>query len=218
MIRLCKVLFYVFTSFAISISPLTTYADSALPPKEEELNIFPTAPSGYELQKFELGGWAFRPKDWQYYEQDDRAGLTWIISEEAPDHYETGLKIQVLVGMNENIGKTPEQLARSQIKMIKDSALELHECISSSPITIGYSRECVQVVESLNLVGIEKKYEVITSFLWNNNDDILVVTTFGTPVGKWSKVRNHADVMTRFAIPDAKFIKKALKIAVENNP
>jgi hypothetical protein len=93
------------------ILPLVWKAE---PSRESESAFF--VPEGYELQELKpTGGKILRPKGWFYTEAHKEHAFMWTVSKENPEggSYETGVRIQCFVGVEEITGKSPKEFVRS---------------------------------------------------------------------------------------------------------
>jgi hypothetical protein len=159
-------------------------------------------PDGFVPQILEpTGGKIVRPKDWFYAERHGGPSYTWIISKEDVDKgpYDTGVRIQTLMGVEEGTGKSPKQFVMDFIAKKKKEAKQIfNEC---EPKDQGlFTRVCLQTEEGA--------YRILYSAFWANGSDIVVVSTAGTKTEEWSKYSEIFDQMSNFELIDMKRFEK----------
>lgn len=159
-------------------------------------------PDGFVLQVLEpTGGKIVRPKDWFYAERHGGPSYTWIISKEDVDKgpYDTGVRIQTLVGVEKGTGKSHKQFVLDFIaKKKKDAKAVFHEC---EPKDQGlFTRVCLETEEG--------PYRILYSAFWANGSDIVVVSTAGARLEEWSKYSQVFNRMSNFELIDMKRFEK----------
>jgi hypothetical protein len=159
-------------------------------------------PDGFVLQILEpTGGKIVRPKDWFYAERHGGPSYTWIISKEDVEKgpYDTGVRIQTIVGVEKGTGKTPKQFVMDFIAKKKKVAKQIYdEC---EPKDQGlFTRVCLQTEEG--------PYRILYSAFWANGSDIVVVLTAGTKTEEWGKYSEIFDQMSNFELIDMKRFEK----------
>jgi len=155
-------------------------------------------PDGFVLQTLEpTGGKIVRPKDWFYSERHGGPSYTWIISKEDIEKgpYDTGVRIQTIMGVEEGTGKSPKQFVMEFIANKKKEAKQVFdEC---EPQDQGlFTRVCLQTEEG--------PYRILYSAFWANGSDIVVVSTAGTKTQEWDKYSHIFDQMSDFELIDMK--------------
>jgi hypothetical protein len=148
-------------------------------------NIFDNIPEGFTIQVLEpTGGKILKPKDWFYTESHQNNNLTWIISKEDASigRYDTGLKIQAIVGIKEKTGISAEDFLGKHLSSKKEGAKQIfHEC---EPAERGlFKSMCIHVEE--------EPYRIFYSIFWNNNMDIGVIMTGGAKLEDWHKYEKN---------------------------
>lgn len=158
-------------------------------------------PEGFVLQPLtETDGQIARPKDWFYTSKGTASGWVWTLSKEDPamGSYETGLRVQLLVGVAEKSGKTREAFAKHFISGKRAAAEVMHEC---PKIDLGeFYRQCIEVIESLPSKAGSSSYRIIYSVMWGKELDMVVVSTFGSPPQAWETAAPIAEAMAHFRL------------------
>src|SRR5207302_9869111 len=92
-----------------------------------ELEVTPCV-VGHSLEP--IGGKIARPKEWFYSEQHQPPTLRWTLSKEDPalGPYETGMRVQLFIGVEKGTGKTPRQFVSDIVKSRKAAGRVLSEC------------------------------------------------------------------------------------------
>lgn len=157
-------------------------------------------PTEFVTQVLEpTGGKIERPKDWFYHESHNKVSYTWILSKEdaADGHpYDTGVRIQVLVGIKEGTGKTAEQFIRD---FIANKSKEVNKVVKTCEPTDQemFTRLCLETEEG--------RYHILYSLFWGRHDlDMVVVSIAGTPKELWPTYSATFDRMSRFELIDLK--------------
>lgn len=159
-------------------------------------------PEGYVLQRLEAtDGRIAKPKDWFYSSGGTPSGWLWTFSEEDPSKggYETGLRIQLLVGIKKKTGQSPEAFAQNILRQKKASTKVVKEC----PIDYSqedFMRQCLEVIEDIQRPKGMTTYHILYSVFWGKKLDMVVVNTFGAPEEKWQSVIPISDVMSRVVL------------------
>lgn len=172
-------------------------------------------PKGYTLQILEpTGGEIARPDGWFYTAQHHEPVLEWVISREdaAKGPYQTGFRIQALMGVDKHTGRSPRDYALSFLASTQKAASKL---ISSFPETKQGAFSCrgIEVEENYTLKKVgPKTYHSIYTVFWGTDSDIAIVTIASTPVDLWSKYQSYFQVMSAFQLIDPK------KYAAEQPP
>jgi len=111
-------------------------------------------PPGFVVQILEpIGGKIARPKEWFYSEQHQPSTLRWTLSKEDPalGPYETGMRVQLFIGVEKGTGKTPRQFVSDIVKSRKAAGRVLSEC---PPENQGlFTRVCLETEEHLPAMG-----------------------------------------------------------------
>lgn len=159
-------------------------------------------PKGFVLQILEpTGGKIVRPTDWFYAERHGGPSYTWIISKEDVEKgpYDTGVRIQTIMGVEEGTGKSPKQFVMDFIANKKEQGKQIFdEC---EPKDQGlFTRVCLQTEEG--------PYRILYSAFWANGSDIVVVSTAGAKSEEWGLYSEIFDQMSNFELIDMKRFEK----------
>lgn len=148
----------------------------------EELPV----PDGYVLQHLDpTDGRIAKPKDWYYTSRGTPSGWLWTLSAEDPSKgfYETGLRIQLLVGVNKGTKRSTKAFAQGILQQKRKSTKVVGETV---PVDQGdFIRQCLEVVETIEIPDGPKEFHIVYSVFWGKNLDMVVVSTFGTPEKNW---------------------------------
>ena len=158
-----------------------------------------TAPAGYHVQILEAtDGRIVAPDGWNYRSRGTPSGWLWTFSKEsnADGSYETGLRLQLLVGVQKGTNKTPKEFALNFLEQKRRTARVINEC---GPSDQGHLiRQCLEVVEHLTSGG--DPYHIVYSVFWGKEMDMVVLSTFGTPEELWPEYSRVAKVMSEVQI------------------
>ena len=160
---------------------------------KEDSTMF--VPRGFVVQELKpTGGKILRPKEWFYAENHSKHVLMWTISKETQDDggYETGVRIQCFIGVEENTGKSPQDFIKSFI----DGKKRTSEVISNRPKT------AQGLFARVGLETEEEPYRILYSCFWGTDADIAVVSTSGTTPALWKKYSGIFDTMSNFELID----------------
>jgi hypothetical protein len=164
-------------------------ADSAKAPREFVTQVL--EPTGGKIQ---------RPKSWFYTESHGGASYTWILSREdaskAP--YTTGVRIQMLAGVQEGTGKSPKQFVLDYLASKKKEAKVLKTCGENDQGL--FTRVCLETEEG--------PHHILYSLFWGNKVDLVVVSIAGTKKELWHTYANTFDRMNGFELIDMKRFEK----------
>jgi len=154
------------------------------------------APTEFEMQILEpLGGKILRPKGWFYTEQHGGPSYSWILSREDPSksEYETGVRIQTFVGVEDGTGMSPREFVLDQISHRKRNANAIHK--TCEPNDQG-------LFTHISLETDEGEYRILYSFFWGNNVDAVVLSTARTKKNRWVNYSDVFDMMSSFELVD----------------
>jgi hypothetical protein len=159
-------------------------------------DIFENIPEGFTLQILgPTGGKILKPKDWFYTESHQGPSLTWILSKEDANigKYDTGVRIQAIVGIKEKTGISAEESLRKYLLSKKEGAKKLfHEC---EPKDQGlFTNMCIHVEEG--------PYRIFYSIFWSNDLDIAIIMTGGAKLEDWGKYEKIFEKMGHFRLID----------------
>ncbi len=139
------------------------------------------------------------PKDWHYRSSGTPSGWLYTFSKEKPDpFYETGLRIQMLMGVERQTKRTKEEFVAGNIDARRKAAIEVvRDC--KEPTDAGFfMRRCLEVIENIRLGNDPARpYRILYTFSWAKTMDMVVVNTFGTPSDKWEDFTQVSNVMSR---------------------
>lgn len=165
-------------------------------------------PDGYVLQALEpTGGRIAKPKDWYYSSKGTPNGWLWTFSAEEPSQngYETGLRLQLLLGVETSTKKSRFTFAQDFLEKKRQSAAVIRECPETDQGD--FKRQCLEVIENVSRPYGMKKYHILYSVFWGNKLDMVVVSTFGAPEDKWEKVKTVSEVMAAVEVIGSSFGK-----------
>lgn len=194
--------------FAPVRSPLSSYVQASLRHVLIALLCFSTfpchaeesfpIPEAYVLQRLDpTDGRIAKPKEWFYSSKGTPSGWMWTLSAENPStgSYETGLRIQMLVGVEKSTQRSTEAFAQNFLQQKRVSTKVLRDCPASD---LGlFKRQCLEVIENIQRPEGSRSFHILYSVFWGNRLDMVVVNTFGAPEEKWEAVRSISDVMAR---------------------
>ena len=173
-----------------AVTPLYFESDE-IPPVE-----IPTEFIMRELMPFH--GRVNAPKDWFFRQR----GYAWIISKEDSEYgqaYLTGMKIEFFPGVKKHSGQTAEATAVANYRRLR-----------------GLSKSVVRTWEPTRMglftrYGIEledDRFHVIYSFFYDNDLDMMVVSTVGAPKSQWEAYSPTFGKMTDFTLMDLEAIRR----------
>lgn len=174
----------------LSLVAVVSYAEENFP-----------VPEGYVLQELDpTGGKIAKPKDWFYYSSGTPSGWLWTISADkaTKDGFETGLRIQMLVGVAKGTKQSTESFAKKFLQKKIGSAKVINECPATDQGD--FTRQCLEVIESIQRPEGPKEFRVLYSVFWGNKLDMVVVNTFGTPNEKWETFKSISEVMSNIQL------------------
>lgn len=163
-----------------------------------------TTPTKFITQTLEpTGGKIERPKDWHYLEQHHGPVYVWTISREKISRdkgYDTGVRIQTVVGVKERTGKTPKQFILEFVeKKKKTPGVKVIETCRPKDQGL-FTRICLQVEEG--------PHRILYSLFWGNVADIAVLSIAGTKKEHWLTYAPAFDRMSHFELIDMKRFEK----------
>jgi len=175
----------------------------------QDINV----PDGYALQRLQAtdGGIAM-PMGWHYRSSGTASGWLYTLSKEKPEpYYETGMRIQLLLGVEKGTKQPRDMFVDAQIVKKKTSSdVEvIKEC--ALPADAGFFwRKCLEVIEPIQL-GSEapKRFHILYTFSWSKSGDMVVVQTFGSPVEKWEEHKPISNAMSGAILIGANLGKNA---------
>lgn len=144
-----------------------------------------------------IGGKIRRPKDWFYTESHSGPSYVWTLSREdvSKGPYTTGFRIQMLVGIKENTGKSPKEFVQDFIQKKKKEADKVLQTCDANKQEL-FTRICLETHEG--------PHHILYSFFWgNDNLDIAVVAIAGTTKELWNTYSAVFDQMAGFELIDA---------------
>jgi hypothetical protein len=168
-------------------------------------------PDGFVLQVMEpLGGKIARPRDWFYSEDHRGPSFTWILSKEdsTKGRYETGVRIQTLVGVQKGTGRSPKDFVLGFIEGKKKEASRVIKSCDAKDQGL-FTRVCLETEEG--------DYHILYSAFWgNDNLDVVVVSTAGAKKGDWPTYSPIFDTMGSFELIDMDRFEKGPPIAASH--
>lgn len=167
----------------ILLFPATLFAD-------------PSIPDGFILQVLEpTGGRIIRPADWYYTESHRGPSYTWILSKEDASKvpYDTGVRIQTLVGVEKGTGKSPKEFVLDFYEHKKNAVQKIYK--KCNPQDQGlFTRICLEVDEG--------DYHILYSLFWGNRIDIVTISIAGTRRENWVNYESTFNQMSSFELID----------------
>jgi hypothetical protein len=166
-------------------------------------------PEGFVLQHLDAtDGQIVRPKDWFFSSSGTESGWLWVISKEdsANGPYETGLRIELQVGVQKRYGQTREALVDSFLAEKRAGSTQIVKDCEVSDID-GFHRRCLEVIESIQQPSGLNTFHILYSVMWGKDLDMIVVSTFGAPRDAWPSVTSTADAMREFVLIGPNFGK-----------
>lgn len=184
-------------SVCLIFSSLVSHAEEGFP-----------IPDGYVLQRLDpTDGRIAKPKGWFYASSGTPSGWLWTLSAEDPSKggYETGLRIQLLVGVEKATKNSTEIFAQNFLQQKRNSTKVVNECPA-----IGqgqFMRQCIEVIEHIQRSEGLVPFHILYSVFWGKKLDMVVVNTFGAPDEKWQSVAEASKVMAKAEIIGPNFGK-----------
>jgi hypothetical protein len=149
------------------------------------------------------GGKIKRPKDWFYKESHNEFSFSWILSREDPSKgkYTTGMRIQMLVGIQKGTGKSPKKFVLDYVAAKKKEAKVLDTCGEHNQDL--FTRICLETEEG--------PYHILYSFFWAEKLDMVVVVIAGTTKELWDVYASTFDRMGALELIDLKHFENTLQ-------
>jgi hypothetical protein len=158
-------------------------------------------PEGYVLQVLgATDGRIAMPKNWYYSNEGTSSGWLWTFSAEdtKKGEYETGLRIQMIMKVEEITKHPREAFAKDFIEQKRKSFKVLKEC---PVLDFGvFKRQCIEVIEDVKEPSGVKRFHILYSVMWLKEIDIVAISTFGSPELKWDSVSDISKVMSEFLL------------------
>jgi len=159
----------------------------------------PIAPTEFVNQVLEpTGGKIMRPKDWFYTESHGGPSYVWTISREdaSKGPYTTGVRIQVLEGVEKGTGMSPKQFVLLTVAARRDIATKILNTCPEQDQGL-FTRICLETEEG--------PYHIRYSMFWGNRRiDIVVVSIAGTTKELWNTYAPTFDRISAFELIDMK--------------
>jgi hypothetical protein len=165
------------------------------------------APAGFVRQTLEPDvGEINKPRGWFYsdhHEADNSGGvhLMWTLSKERnrDGSYDTGFRIQMLLGIRKATGRTAKQFVEDFIATKRKEAKEVPR--NCEPTRQGeFTRLCLETEEG--------KYHILYTFLWQEGGDTAVVAIAGAKKNEWQNYTATFDQMNGFSLRDPNVLDK----------
>jgi hypothetical protein len=158
-------------------------------------------PEGFVLQRLDAtDGRIAKPRDWFYSSAGTPSGWVWTLSKEDPAKgpYKTGMKIQMLLGVEKGTGESRERFALNFIDEKRASTKLIVDCPKED---IGeFFRQCIEVLEDLQVGGKAVPFRILYSVMWGKTMDMVVMSTFGAPPDAWNELAPTANRMSKFML------------------
>lgn len=165
-------------------------------------------PEGFEIQVLDpTDGRIAKPQGWFFTSKGTKDGWLWTLSkeEQVNGYYETGMRIQMVVGVSGNSISKKEQLVSRFVQDKLDSVKILKNCEKEN---LGqFFRKCLETKEKIKTPNGFKDYRILYSIFWAKEMDMIVISTFGTLPEKWKKLSYTIDTMSAFRIIGPNFGK-----------
>ncbi|MCW5198655.1 hypothetical protein VU06_02775 [Desulfobulbus sp. F3] len=165
-------------------------------------------PEGYILQYLDpTDGRIAKPKDWYYTSRGTQSGWLWTLSSENPakGFYETGLRIQLLLGVKHVTKRSTKEFAQDFLEQKRKTTKVICE---HEPVDQGdFTRQCLEVMETLNLPEGPVVFHILYSVFWGKEMDMVLLSTFGTPEEKWQDYMSVSKIMATFDLIGPNFGK-----------
>ncbi|MFT3867915.1 MAG: hypothetical protein QM715_05395 [Nibricoccus sp.] len=165
-------------------------------------------PKGFKTQALEpLGGELLMPESWHFHGGMTQTGFLFIASKEknAGGSYDTGFKIQGIVGIKKKTGVSAKEAAQKNLNLFEKNAKKV---IRTWPeLEFGYFRRIGIEVLQANAKNPDDEYHVIYSFFWNDDMDMMVASVSGAPESNWPEADKVFEVMQRFKLVDVDKLK-----------
>lgn len=159
-------------------------------------DTFPV-PEGFVLQPLDpTNGMIARPKNWYYMSEGTPDGWLWTLSAEDPTkgRYETGLRMQMIIGAEKALKVPRLMFAKQFIESKRMSTSVVREC---PEVDAGmFTRQCLEVIEQIRRDNVMESYRIIYSVFWGKKIDLVVVSTFGARQEKWEEVKSISEAMS----------------------
>lgn len=181
------------------VTPALALAQPADGPAPDSHGL--VVPAGYVLQVLgATDGRIAMPKDWFYSNHATPSGWVWTFSAQDPraGEYETGLRIQMFVQVEEKLKRSRETFATGFLEQRRRSAHVLKDC----PVRDfgSFKRQCLEVLEDIEEPSGKKPFHILYSVMWLKDMDIVAVSTFGAPPDEWDAVADITRVMSEFTL------------------
>lgn len=143
------------------------------------------------------GGKLERPKDWFYTESHNSTSYTWTISREdaSKARYETGMRIQMFVGIKKGTGKTPKKFIADFVAAKRKEAARIVSSCGESKQDF-FTRVCLETEEG--------PCHILYSLFWADKLDWVVVTIAGTRKDLWDGYDSTFQRIGHFELIDLK--------------
>ncbi len=169
--------------------------------KERRMGLKPIP--GYVVQELApLGGEILMPETWHYRGGMTKNGFMFILSKEKNDDgsYETGFRIQGITSVRERSGLIPSKACiRAREKFEKAATRVVRKCAEEM---VGlFEKICLETIQN-NSKSPKDSFHVAYSFFWNDELDMMIITTFGAPASTWLEARKIYHVMEKFKLLD----------------
>lgn len=166
-------------------------------------------PDGFVLQKLNpLGGWIYRPEGWHYEEEHGPDNYVWTISKEKlkDGYYDTGFRIQIALRAKLRSGLSPREAVKQYVQHKKNTAQIVNERPERKQGF--FTRIGVETLEAASEDSDNKDFHVLTSCLWNDEADTIVLVVAGSPTDSWKEYRDTFDTMSNFVLADTSALER----------
>jgi len=119
--------------------------------------------------------------------------------------YETGLRIQLLVGVEKQTKKSRFSFTQDFFAKKRSSTTVVRECPEIDQEK--FKRQCIEVVENVERPNGIKAYHLLYSVFWGKEIDMVSVFTFGAPQEEWASVKDVIEIMSHVELIGPNFGK-----------
>ncbi len=164
----------------------------------------PDLPDGWIVQKLDgTDGEILRPTSWSFRERPTPSGFEWTLADEfrADGSYLTGMKI-LFSHFSSEAEERPERAAQEIIASIERSVPTIVS--TCGPVSHGrFTNQCIEVVQPIASLLPNEPFHVVYGVWWS--EEILVVSIFGAPEGRWGAVEPIYAAMANFVLIGPRF-------------
>ncbi len=158
----------------------------------------PPLPKGFISQMLEpTDAKLVRPKAWFFNKIKTSSGHIWTISAEEATKtpYETGLRVQLLEGVEKGTKTAVDVFAQGFLDRKKAGAKVVRECKATDQNA--FKRTCLETEEKIDKPdGSRKELHVLYTVYWSKALDKVIISSFSSPADKWDAVKTTASTLS----------------------